>query len=242
MTQEELDALMDGDIGDLGIDENEESVENEVELEETQDIQSGEDDLLDGILDEEVEEVKEVNEDKEEIYPPPADDKHKVVAQLDEVTKESEEKASQIIDIMDEISEAVSSANENLQEVLSFLEHQKELFLKLTNKFPKIKTFKEELEKIDEMIEKVKVAINSNEDTQDKIMTAMEIMQYQDIHRQKIERVVNIMRALIKYMNKLFEGKIDDKDRVKSAKHIHGDESESVSDEDIEALLEQFGV
>ncbi len=70
----------------------------------------------------------------------------------------------------------------------------------------------------------------------------MDIMQYQDIHRQKIERVINIMRALIKYMNKLFEGNIDDEQRVQSARHIHGDENNEVlSDEDIEALLNQFG-
>jgi len=221
MTQEELDALMDGEID---LDESEEKNENSDEI---------------------IEDIEETTEDDEiadEITPPPADDKHKVVAQLDEVTKESEEKASQIIDIMDEISEAVGVANEDLNDVLNFLNHQKELFTKLVSKFPHIKTFKNELENIDEMINKVKKAIQSNEETQDKVMMAMEIMQYQDIHRQKIERVINIMRALIKYMNKLFEGKIEDEKRVKSASHIHGDESESVSDEDIEALLEQFGV
>ena len=216
MTQEELDALMDGNIEDI---DHEEVNENE-ELSESADEAQNE----------------------EKVLPPPADDKHRVVAQLDEVTKESEEKASQVIDLMDEISESVSGANENLNEVLHFFEHQKELFTKLANKFPGIKTFRQELEQIDEMIEKVKASIKSNEETQDKVMTAMEIMQYQDIHRQKIERVINIMRALIKYMNKLFEGKVEDDKRVKSASHIHGDESESVSDEDIEALLEQFGV
>jgi chemotaxis regulatin CheY-phosphate phosphatase CheZ len=92
------------------------------------------------------------------------------------------------------------------------------------------------------MIEKVQKAIESGEATQDEIMMAMDIMQYQDIHRQKIERVINIMRALIKYMNRLFEGKIDDTKRVKSATHIHGDENEDVVDEnDIEALIAQFG-
>lgn len=42
-------------------------------------------------------------------------------------------------------------------------------------------------------------------------MMAMDAMQYQDIHRQKIERVINVMRALSRYMSSLFEGKIDDK-------------------------------
>ena len=75
-------------------------------------------------------------------------------------------------------------------------------------------------------------------------MSAMDVMQYQDIHRQKIERVINIMRALSNYMNKLFEGKIDDDKRVGSAKHIHGDDTTSkevVDEDDIEALIAAFG-
>jgi hypothetical protein len=71
----------------------------------------------------------------------------------------------------------------------------------------------------------------------------MDIMQYQDIHRQKIERVINVMRALSGYMSNLFEGKIDDGKRVGSAVHIHGDESTNdiVSNDDIEALIANLG-
>ena len=70
----------------------------------------------------------------------------------------------------------------------------------------------------------------------------MDIMQYQDIHRQKIERVINVMRALAQYMNSLFEGKIDDSKRVSSAVYIAGDNKEDIaSDDDIEALIASFG-
>jgi DNA repair exonuclease SbcCD ATPase subunit len=218
MTQEELDALMASDINNL--DEVEENSNEESE----QNV------------------VEENDNKKEEVYPPPADEKHKVVAQLDEVTKESEEKATQILDIMDNISSSMAETVEELNDVMKFLEHEKELFTKLSNAFAHIKTFKDELNRINEMIEKVQKAIESGEATQDEIMMAMDIMQYQDIHRQKIERVINIMRALIKYMNRLFEGKIDDTKRVKSATHIHGDENDEVVDEDdIEALIAQFG-
>jgi len=73
-------------------------------------------------------------------------------------------------------------------------------------------------------------------------MNVMDIMQYQDIHRQKIERVINVMRALSKYMNTLFEGKIDDDKRAPSAQHLSGDtHNEVASTDDIEALLAQFG-
>ncbi len=187
-------------------------------------------------------EDKEKPQEEKAVIPPPADEKHKVVAQLDEVTKESEEKATQILDIMESISNNVAESGQDLKEVLEFLKHEKELFTKLSERFPHIKTFKEELNRVNEMIEKVKKAIEVSETAQDDIMMAMDIMQYQDIHRQKIERVINIMRALIKYMNRLFEGKIDDSKRVRSADHIHGDENdELVSEDDIESLIAQFG-
>jgi hypothetical protein len=218
MTQEELDALMAGGIDDF------DDIEDNANEEVNQSVN------------------EEKNNDEESVYPPPADEKHKVVAQLDEVTKESEEKATQILDIMDSISESMANTVEELNDVMKFLEHEKELFTKLSNAFPHIKTFNDELNRTNEMINKVQKAIESGEATQDEIMMAMDIMQYQDIHRQKIERVINIMRALIKYMNRLFEGKIDDTKRVKSATHIHGDENEEiVSEDDIEALIAQFG-
>jgi len=216
MTQEELDALMAGGIDEADIDSEPDKADTENEH-------------TDG------------EKSSEEIYPPPADEKHKVVAQLDEVTKESEEKAIQILDIMDNISESMSDAVNELNDVLGFLNHEKELFTKLSDYFPNIQTFKNELKLVNEMIEKVQKAIESGESTQDEIMMAMDVMQYQDIHRQKIERVINIMRALIKYMNRLFEGKIDDSERVKSATHIEGDTNEELVDEDdIEALIAQF--
>jgi methyl-accepting chemotaxis protein len=218
MTQEELDALMAGGLDDI-------------ETEEVEETASDNDN------------IEEISEEKsEEIYPPPADEKHKVVAQLDEVTKESEEKAVQILEKMDDISATITDTNEKIQKIIEFLNEEKELFTKLHNAFPHIKKFEEELQKTDEIIEIASEIKEENEKAENEIFTVMDIMQYQDIHRQKIERVINIMRALIKYMNRLFEGKIEDEKRVKSAEHLHGDETEEVvSDEDIEKLLEEFG-
>jgi site-specific recombinase XerD len=91
-------------------------------------------------------------------------------------------------------------------------------------------------------LNKINETIETLQNSGDSIMSVMDIMQYQDIHRQKIERVINVMRALSKYMNTLFEGKMDDDKRVSSAQHIAGDaHNEIASTEDIEALLEQFG-
>jgi len=223
MTQEELDALMNGDVD---LDSLEEESTKEEIPEETPPV------------DEKIDLSKE-----EDIYPPAATDDHKVVSQLDEVTKESEAKAGEVLDVMDEISNSLMDNEEKLNSVLETLNKHKELLEKLSNSFPNIQKFKDSVSEIEESINLINEVIENDQNSGDNIMMAMDIMQYQDIHRQKIERVINIMRSLIVYMNKLFEGKVDDDKRVSSATHIHGDTStkDVVEDDDIEALLAQFG-
>jgi len=224
MTQEELDALMNGDVDLDSLEE--ESTKEEIPEEIPP-----------------VEEKIDLSKAEEEIYPPAATDDHKVVSQLDEVTKESEAKAGEVLDVMDEISNSLMDNEEKLNSVLETLNKHKELLEKLSNSFPNIQKFKNSLSEIEESINVINEVIENDQNSGDNIMMAMDIMQYQDIHRQKIERVINIMRSLIVYMNKLFEGKIDDEKRVSSATHIHGDTStkDVVEDDDIEALLAQFG-
>jgi len=230
MTQEELDALMNGDIDLDSIDEEETTSEETTQTSNTSEDVEIPDDV--GPLD---------PKESDGVYPPPATDDHKVVSQLDEVTKESEEKATEILDIMDAISNAMMDNEEYLNKVLEFFNEHKELFEKLSSKFPHIKTFAEEKEKIEEMINLVNQSLENSQNASDNIMMAMDIMQFQDIHRQKIERVINIMRELLKYMNRIFEGKIDDTKRVSSARHIHGDSTDDVVEEDdLEALIAQF--
>ncbi|MFA7084541.1 MAG: hypothetical protein WC141_08415 [Arcobacteraceae bacterium] len=68
------------------------------------------------------------------------------------------------------------------------------------------------------------------------IMDIMSSMQYQDIHRQKIERVINNMRSISKLMNQTLN--IVGEDIAPSAKHIEGDDtSDLVSDDELEALI-----
>jgi hypothetical protein len=131
---------------------------------------------------------------------------------------------------------------ESLGNVLEVIESNIELFEKLSAKFPDVEAFSTHLQKNQDAKNDVQESIEVLQNSGDSIMTVMDIMQYQDIHRQKIERVINVMRALSRYMNTLFEGKIEDEKRVSSATHIHGDTHNDVaSTEDIEALLAQFG-
>jgi methyl-accepting chemotaxis protein len=234
MTQEELDALMNGDFDSVE-DEVEEVEEFADEEEQTQAA------------------IKEMNthamgsahrvDNMGSWPPPPPDDDHKVVHQLDDVTKESEEKASQIFDIIENISNDLMEKEESAQSCIEIFEKNVELFTTLTKKFPDIHTFQSAKKQNEEGLEMLHEILESMRESGDSLMNVMDIMQYQDIHRQRIERVINVMRALSNYMNELFAGKIDDEKRVGSAVHIHGDKTteDVVNADDIESLLAQFG-
>ena len=219
MTQEELDALMDG-----GIDE-------EVAV-------------LDEPQEETIEEESPTETPKEEVcdnLPPPPTEEHQVVSQLDDVTKDSEIKASEIFDKLEEISAFVGDTEEITANVATTIQNNIEMMEKLCEKFPNVESFKTSLEQNKEALTQSEEIVQKSQDSGDEIMMIMDIMQYQDIHRQKIERVINVMRALSKYMNSLFASDMDDKNRASVAQHIDGDATETVNDDDIEALLASFG-
>jgi len=127
--------------------------------------------------------------------------------------------------------------------VIKLIETNITLFETLVTKFPKIDQFQKALDDNKGMKDRVEDLLMNAQMAEDEIMMTMDIMQYQDIHRQKIERVINVMRALSKYMSALFEGSKDDSKRVSSAVHIHGDSTteDVVSSEDIEALIASLG-
>jgi len=229
MTQEELDALMSGDIDELDDEITEDVVEEEVAA--TEEAPQEDETIPAGYSD-----------DTAHHWPLPATDENKMVHQLDDVTKESEEKATEIFDIIEGISNDLMEKEENANNVIEVLNSNIELFSTLSEKFPDVEAFKTQLEKNQTVLNDASEGLETLQNSGDAIMNVMDIMQYQDIHRQKIERVINVMRALSKYMNTLFEGKVDDEHRVSSAKHIVGDENNDVaSTDDIEALLAQFG-
>ncbi len=220
MTQEELDSIMDSDIDELDLDGT----------------QSEEQRQYDNM-------TKSYTLDPTKAWPPPPpSSENKVVHQLDDVTKESEEKATQLFDMLDAISSISMDVQEELTATKESINSISKLLEKLTVKFPDMEIFANELNKSQTSISAIDSSLSKIEEVNGYVMEAMDTMQYQDIHRQKIERVVNIMRTLSNYMNKLFEGRIDDDKRVSSAKHIHGDENDNlVEDDDIEALIATFG-
>lgn len=231
MTQEELDALMAeaDDATELDADATEPAEENLA-------ASSSEE------LDEEgFPKDYRVDADKHWPPPPPSAD-HKMVQQLDDVTRDSEEKATQVLDMLDAINTLLMDGEEEATNVKDALSSNAEVFEKLMAKFPHIASFGEQKEKSASALENIEGIITKLQDGQNDIMNIMDMMQYQDIHRQKIERVINVMRALAKYMNSLFESNVDDKSRAPSAVHLEGDKTDNLmSDDDIESLINSLG-
>lgn len=228
MTQEELDALMNEDIDMDTL--SEESPEDA--LEEIPDEHFNSPDDPDGYRASAVHSWP----------PPPPTDDNKMVHQLDDVTKESEEKASEIFDLIEGISNDLTDSEDTVEEVNTVLNANIALFETLCEKFPHVEAFKVQLKQNQEAKAKTASLKEMMETNIDTVMNIMDIMQYQDIHRQKIEWVINVMRALSTYMNHLFSSNVDDKRRVTSAVHLPGDSTQNVvSSEDIEALLASFG-
>ena len=242
MTQEELDALMAG-----GLDDMDDTGETEPKTEETKTQEIKEEPTPakqakdDGVMTIDPSTYR-VSAEAAWPPPPPTED-HKMVHQLDDVTRDSEAKATEMLDKLETINNFFMDAESGCGAINDGISANIELFGTLKEKFPNVAAFAEAFERNNALKSSVDEIIGNLQMGQDEKMMAMDMMQYQDIHRQKIERVINVMRALSKYMNTLFEGKIDDDKRVGSAVHIAGDTTTEnlVSNDDIEALIESLG-
>ena len=175
----------------------------------------------------------------EGIFPLPAENDTKVVNQLTQVANDSEEKVSQIFDVLSLTLDNNNELRNYIKEFESFISSESALLNSLNNKFPNIKVFNEHLSlanKASSSLSNLKTMINS-EDTE--IFQAMELMQFNDINRQKIERVMSVIRKLSLYLNNLFEDSTPAKDIV-VARHIHGDNTDDLIGDDLDKLIAEF--
>ncbi|AJC87933.1 hypothetical protein [Campylobacter insulaenigrae] len=233
MTQEELDALMNSS-DDLDLDSvSAEEVKSEADYEDEEKNQQLVNSMISG----------DYKARADMAWPPPPPNKeHKVVHQLDDVTRDSELKATEMMEKLEAINDFFANSENELCVISETLNKNIDIFEKLSTKFPNVESFKEAIETNNNAKNIIDEITGCLQTGQDEVMMAMDAMQYQDIHRQKIERVINVMRALSRYMSSLFEGKIDDEKRVGSAVHIEGDTTaDVVSNDDIEALIASLG-
>lgn len=175
----------------------------------------------------------------EGVFPLPAEKDTKVVNQLSQVANDSEEKVSQIFDVLSLTLDNNNDIRATLKNYEKFVSSQINLLMSLNNKFPSIKVFNEHLSSAKSMNSSISNLsdILDNEDSH--IFQAMELMQFNDINRQKIERVMSVIRKLSLYLNNLFEDDGTSKD-VAVAKHIHGDENNDLIGDDLDKLIAEF--
>ncbi len=173
------------------------------------------------------------------VYPLPVSNEHQVVNQLNEVAEDSEEKASQIFDVLSYILDENDKIQREVTNMQTFLDDQIQLLETLGKKFPNISVFLENLEKAQSIKTSSLDMTNIIDNENAKVFEAMELMQYHDINRQKIERVMAVIRKLANYLNGIFS---DDsaKPEVQIAKHISGDGMETVSEDDLDSLISEF--
>ena len=185
--------------------------------------------------------VKEWSSSKisEGVFPFPAENDTKVVSQLSQVANDSEEKVSQIFDVLSLTLDNNSDLRRRVKEYEEFILSQNKLLSSLSNKFPKIELFKQQLEKVKSFENSLKDLKTSIDEEDMHIFQGMELMQFNDINRQKIERVMSVIRKLSIYLNNLFE---DDNPReLPMARHIHGDtDTEDLVGDDLDKLIAEF--
>lgn len=173
-------------------------------------------------------------------YPMPVKNENKVVSQLNEVADDSEQKASQIFDVLSFVLDENNEISNYNKEMGEFIKSQEELLESLSTKFPNISIFNENLEKAKILANSTATLAQKVDSENMKIFEAMELMQFHDINRQKIERVMAVIRKLNDYLNGIFEDQ-SDKPEVQIAKHISGDSNDILEGEDLESLISEFG-
>ncbi len=266
MSQEEIEALMNG-ADDFLEDESSLSDGTPAGDENFDDILAGIDGItddapeadenfddilagIDGITDDKpIEKAAQKKEASKQVdieklidqnkYPLPVEKEHKVVNQLNEVAEDSEQKASQIFDVLSFVLDENSEVEKRNKQMADFITKQSDLLQSLTTKFPKIDIFSHNLELANSMLVASKELGEKVNSENMKIFEAMELMQFHDINRQKIERVMSVIRKLNDYLNGIFEDD-SNKPEVQIARHISGDSSDTVNADDIESLISEF--
>jgi len=121
-----------------------------------------------------------------------------------------------------------------------FIAKQTTLLASLSAKFPNVAVISENLASAQALNDTFSTVSSRIDEENNQIFTAMDLMQFHDINRQKIERVMAVIRKLSTYLNGIFEDD-SDKPQVQIAKHISGDGSDTVNDDDLDSLIAEFG-
>ncbi len=185
-------------------------------------------------------ELKDENEEQEKLkgvrLP---DNEHRVIDKLDEINKESEEKVNKLFEYLETVTEKLDETEQLINDIKPYLNKHKEFMEFFVEHFPKtvVKNNYEYFKKIIDITNKMENNISS---IRNNIFDAMDTLQFQDITRQKIERVISVIKALHDYLNMWFDSSYDDKPRARVAHTIVDEKHKEEIDKDVDDIIKQM--
>ena len=169
-------------------------------------------------------------------------DKINIPNQLGEVANDSEEKATKIFDALSYILDDNEELRKTTKTLDEFMQSQLKMLQMLNKKFPNVKEFSDNLETINGLIDKPKEIQTRLHNRDKELFDTMELMQFHDINRQKIERVMGLVINLSRQLNSIFDDESNSGVNLPGATHLPGDNSEELVDgDDLESLIAEFG-
>ncbi len=201
---------------------------------------------LEDIVQESKEQVEQVENDKDDESQEKLtgvrfeEKEHKVIDKLDEINKESEDKVNKLFEKLEAINEELDQTEKYIQDIKPFLDKHKEFMSFFVEHFPKtaVKNNYEYFKNIVSIIDNIE---NSISNIRDNTFDAMDILQFQDITRQKIERVMSVIKALHDYLNNWFSSSsYDNTPRARVAHTIIDENEKDKVDQEVEDIIKQM--
>lgn len=251
---DEIDSIINGIMSEDTEDEN-----TDVDTSEIDDLIAGletskesDDDYLSGLdfnLDaDSIDEMDKVKEEEPVVSSSKKSndvvnvDKINIPNQLGEVANDSEEKATKIFDALSYILDDNEELRKTTKTLDEFMQSQLKMLQMLNKKFPNVKEFSDNLDAINLLIDKPKEIQTRLHNRDKELFDTMELMQFHDINRQKIERVMGLVINLSRQLNSIFDDESNGGVNLPGANHLPGDNSDDLVDgDDLESLIAEFG-
>ncbi|SDB94756.1 hypothetical protein SAMN05660835_00006 [Desulfurella multipotens] len=168
------------------------------------------------------------------VYP---QEDHRVVDKLDEITRESEEKVNQLFELLENAVSRIDAMDAELKKIKPYLDEHKKFMDLFISAFPKaaVKQNYEYFANVLKIFDEIQA---THEELKNYIFDSMDLLQFQDITRQKIEKVISVIQALHEYLNNWFSsGK---KVRARVAKTIVDESKKDQIDKEVDDIVKRF--
>jgi chemotaxis regulatin CheY-phosphate phosphatase CheZ len=162
---------------------------------------------------------------------------HRVVDKLDEITKESEEKVNQLFELLENAVSRIDAMDAELKKVKPYLDEHKKFMDLFVSAFPKASVNKnyEYFSNVLKIFDEIQ---KTHEELKNYIFDSMDLLQFQDITRQKIEKVISVIQALHEYLNNWFAS--GSKVRARVAKTIADESQKPQIDQEVDDIVNSF--